>query len=72
MRKWVMPAAVGFTLLWLTDYLGLHDEAWWLIPLALFPVALAAMVVRKELTIGAVAMLLILSGVLATILKFGA
>jgi hypothetical protein len=67
-----MPAVVGFTLLWVTDYFGFKEQAWWLIPLALFPVALIAMVVRKELTPSAVTMLVILSGVLAAILKIGA
>ena len=72
MRKWILPAIVGFTLLWLTDRLGVNAHAWWLIPTFLFPVAIIAMIVRKELTVSAVTMLVILSGVLAAILKLAA
>ena len=72
MQKWLLPAVVGFGLLGLTDYLGYHEEAWWLIPTALFPIALIAMVVRKELTASAVLMLVLLSAVLAGVLKLGA
>ena len=72
MRKWLLPAIVGFGLLALTDQFGLSEQAWWLIPVVLFPIALAAMVVRKELTTGAVLMLVVLSGVLALMLKLGA
>lgn len=72
MRKWLLPALVGFGLLALTDQFGMSDQAWWLIPVVLFPIALVAMLVRKELTMGAVMMLVLLSGIMALMLKLGA
>ena len=71
MGKWLMPAIVALTLIGLTDHFGLRAQAWWVIPVGLFPVAVVAMVVRKELTVIAVMKLVILSAVLALILKVG-
>ena len=69
MRKWLLPALVASGLLALTDQLGFSDDAWWLIPTVLFPIALLAMLVRKELTARAVIMLVVLSGIMALLLK---
>lgn len=69
MQKWIVPSIVAFVLLTVTDQFGLQQDAWWLIPTFLFPIAIAAMIVRRELTIGSVAMLVCLSAVLALILK---
>ena len=69
MRKWLMPAIVATILLTVTERFGLQEDAWWMIPGFLFPVFLTLMFVRKEVSVGAVAMLVLLSGVLALILK---
>jgi hypothetical protein len=72
MRKWLMPAIVACVLMTSVEQFGLREQAWWLIPCFLFPIAVALMIVRKELTLRAVMMLVMLSGIMALILKLGA
>ena len=48
---------------------GRPGLAWWLVPTVLFPIALIAMVIRKELTGRTLLLLVLLSAVLAAILR---
>ena len=67
-----MPTIVACILMTSVEQFGVREQAWWLIPSFLFPVALLLMFVRKELTVSAVMMLVMLSGVMALILKLAA
>ena len=72
MKKWILPAIVAVVLMEGVEYYGLQEQAWWLLPCALLPVVLLLMVARKEITPASVSMALIITGVLALVLKLNA
>ena len=69
MRSWIIPAIVAAIVVAVVEQFGWQEQAWWLVPAFLFPVAVTLMIVRKELSVRTVAMLVLLSGVLALVLK---
>ena len=69
MKKWIVPAIIAVVLIEGVEYYGLQEQAWWLLPCILLPVVLLLMIVRKEITAASVSMALIITGVLAMVLK---